>query len=114
MSIFGPLVLKVQEQKEQLAKGIFYAGKPFEKEVKLLISIKGITPISALAFLSNASDVRRFKTTRRMNAHLGLVPKLIEIGDVTRVGHINGASRKTTRVLLAQSLVQVMSASPYL
>lgn len=108
------LLWKVQEQKEQLAKEIFYAGKPFEKEVKLLISIKGITPLSALAFLSDVGDVRRFKTTRKMNAYLGLVPKLKESGDVSRVGHINRASRKTTRTLLTQSLVQAMSASPYL
>ena len=108
------LLWKVQEQKKQLAKEIFYAGKPFEKEVKLLISIKGITPLSALAFLSDVGDVRRFKTTRKMNAYLGLVPKLRESGDVSRVGHINRASRKTTRTLLTQSLVQAMTASPYL
>jgi transposase len=95
-----------------LAKEILFAGKPFEKEVKLLISIKGITPLSALAFLSDVGDVRRFGTTRKMNAYLGFVPKLKESGDVSRVGHINRATRKTTRTLLTQSLVQAMSASP--
>jgi len=108
------ILWKVQEQKEQLAKEIWYAGKPFEKEVKLLISIRGITPLSALAFLSDVGDVRRFKTTRKMNAYLGLVPKLKESGDMSRAGHINRASRKTTRTLLTQSLVQAMFASPYL
>lgn len=108
------ILWKVQEQKEQLVKEIFYAGKPFEKEVKLLISIRGITPLSALAFLSDVGDVRRFKTTRKMNAYLGLVPKLKESGDMSRAGHINRASRKTTRTLLTQSLVQAMFASPYL
>jgi hypothetical protein len=49
-----------------------------------------------------------------MNAYLGLVPKLKESGDVSRMGHINRASRKTTRTLLTQSLIQVVSASPYL
>jgi transposase len=108
------ILWKVQEQKEQLTKKIFYAGKSFEKEVKLLISIKGITPLSALAFLSDVGDVRRFKTTRKMNAYLGLVPKLKESGDTSRAGHINRASRKTTRTLLTQSLVQAMFASSYL
>ncbi len=108
------ILWKVQEQKEQLVKEIFYAGKPFEKEIKLLISIRGITPLSALAFLSDIGDVRRFKTTRKMNAYLGLVPRLKESGDMSRAGHINRASRKTTRPLLTQSLVQAMFASPYL
>jgi transposase len=108
------ILSKVYEKKEQLTKEIFYAGKPFEKEVKLRISIKGITPLSALAFLSDVGDVRRFKTTRKMNAYLGLVPKLKESGESSHAGHINRASRKTTRTLFTQSLVQAMYASPYL
>jgi transposase len=108
------ILWKVLEQKEQLAKEIFYAGKPFEKQVKLLISIKGITPLSALAFLSDVVDVIRFKTTRKMNAYLGHVPRLKENGDKSRPGYINRASRKTTRTLLTQSLVHAMFASPYL
>ena len=89
------------EQKEQLTKEIFYAGiytgKPFEKEVKMLISIKGITPLSALAFLSDVGDVSRFKTTRKMNTYLGLVPKLKESGDSSHAGHINRASLKNNK-----------------
>jgi transposase len=55
----------VYEKKEHLTKEIFYAGKPFEKEVKLLISIKGITPLSALAFLSDVGDVCRFQDNEK-------------------------------------------------
>ena len=108
------ILWKVQEQKEKLTKEIFYAGKPFEQQVKLLISIKGITPLSALAFLSDVGDVTRFKTTRKMNAYLGLVPRLKESGGMSIAGHINRASRNTTRTLLTQSLVSAMFASPYL
>jgi len=35
------ILWKIHKQKEQLAKEIFYAGKPFEDQVKLLISING-------------------------------------------------------------------------
>ena len=108
------ILWKVQEQKEQLSKEIFYAGKPFKEQVKLLISIKGISPLSALAFLADVGDINRFKTSRKMNAYLGLVPRLKESGDRSIVGHINRASRKTTRTLLTQCLVQAMFASPYL
>lgn len=108
------ILWKVQEQKEKLAKEIIYAGKPFENQVKLLISIKGISVHTALAFLSDVGDVTRFKTTRKMNAYLGLVPRLRESGSSSKAGHINRASRKTTRTLLTQSLVQAMFASPYL
>ncbi len=108
------ILWKVKEQKEQLGKEIFYAGKPFRKEVKLLISIKGITPLSALAFISDVGDVSRFRTARKMYAYPGLVPGLKESGDISRAGHINRASRKTTRTLFSQSLIQAMFASTYL
>lgn len=108
------ILWKVEKQKEQLAKEIFYAGKPFEDQVKLLISIKGISVLTALAFLSDVGDVTRFKTARKMNAYLGLVPRLKQSGDKAKPGHINRASRKTTRTILTQSLVQAMFASPYL
>jgi transposase len=80
----------------------------------LLMSIRGISPLTALAFLSDVGDIRRFKTTRRMNAYLGLVPKMRESGTTSRVGHINRASRQTTRTILTQSLIHVTKASPYL
>ncbi len=108
------ILWKVQKEKECLVKEIIYAGKAFEKEVKLLISIKGVSALTASAFLSDVGDVRRFKTTRRMNSYLGLVPRLKESGDSSKSGHINRASRKTTRTILTQSLVQAMYASPYL
>jgi transposase len=107
------ILWKVEEKKKLLTNEIIKAGISFEKEVKLLISIKGITPLSALAFLSDVGDVRRFKTLRKMNAYLGLVPRIKESGDKTRVGHINKASRKLTRSLLTQSLIQAIDASPY-
>lgn len=48
-----------------------------------------------------------------MNAYLGLIPKIKESGSKTRIGHINRASRKLTRTLLTQSIVQGMDASVY-
>lgn len=108
------ILLKVKEQKKILQENIMFAGKAFESQVKLLISIKGISVLTALAFLSDVGDITRFKTTRKMNAYLGLVPQLRENGNSSKAGHINRASRKTTRTLLTQSLVQAMFASPYL
>jgi transposase len=104
----------VSAEKSQLAEEITYAGRIFSKEVKLLMSIRGISPLTALAFLSDVGDIRRFQTTRRMNAYLGLVPKMRASGTTSRVGHINRASRQTTRTILTQSLIHVTKASPYL
>lgn len=108
------IMWKVQEEKERLVEEIMYAGKPFEKQIKLLITIRGITPLTALAFISDVGDITRFKTLRKMNSYLGLAPRIKESGNKSFHGHINRASRNLTRTILTQSLVQAMFASPTL
>ena len=42
------LLPSVEEQKESLTRQIYQAGRPLEAEVKLSISIRGVTPLLAL------------------------------------------------------------------
>ena len=80
------LLWKVAEQKEKLTKEIFFAGESLKQQVELLMTIKGITPLSALAFLADVADVNRFRSLRKMNAYLGLVPKCKDSGEKSRSG----------------------------
>ena len=73
------------------------------------MTIKGITPLTALAFLADVGDVTRFKSLGKMNAHLGLVPRVKQSGGKSRSGHINRESRKLT-----QSIHHVSNSSVYL
>jgi transposase len=79
----------------------------------LLITIKGITPFIALAFLTDTGDIERFSTLRKMNAYLGLVPRQKDSGGKSKRGHITRESRKQTRTLLTQSIYHVSNASTY-
>jgi transposase len=108
------LLWNVVEKKEQLHREILLAGEPLEEEVKRLITIKGITPLTALAFMADVGDVKRFKSLRKMNAYLGLVPRVKNSGGKKRSGHINRESRKLTRTILTQSIHHVSNSSPYL
>ena len=108
------LLWNVLGKKEQLHREILLAGEPLEEEVKRLITIKGITPLTALAFLADVGDVKRFKSLRKMNAYLGLVPRVKDSGGKKRSGHINRESRKLTRTILTQSIHHVSNSSPYL
>jgi len=108
------LLWKLEENKELLGREIILAGEPFQNEVKLLMTIKGITPLTALAFLSDIGDIRRFKSLRKMYAYLGLVPKSKDSGGKSRPGHINRESRKLTRTILTQSVFHISNSSPYL
>ena len=107
------LLWKVAQQKKELTKEIFLASEPLKNQVELLLTIRGITPLSALAFLADVTDVKRFKSLRKMNAYLGLVPKCKDSGEKSRSGHINRESRKLTRTILTQSLIHVTDASPH-
>jgi transposase len=102
---------KVQEAKERLAAEILAAGEPLKSQVELLITIKGVTPLIALAFLADVADVRRFRTLRKMNAYLGLVPRASNSGGKERPGHITRESRKLTRTILTQCVHHVAASS---
>ncbi len=52
------LLASLQEQKESLKRGIYQAGRPLEAELKLLIGIRGVTPLLALVFLSEVGDIK--------------------------------------------------------
>jgi len=108
------LLDKVEEAKEQLVAEILIAGESLKSQVELLISIKGVTPLIALAFLADMADIRRFKTLRKMSAYLGLVPRADDSGGKSRPGHINRESRKLTRTVLTQCVRHVVSSSTYL
>lgn len=105
-------VFFILEQKEDIAEKIVIAGAPFEKEVRLLITINGISPFMALAFLSDVGDIHRFKNSRSLNAYLGLVPSIYSSGGKTYHGHATRCSRWLTRTLFTQSVMHFAKSSP--
>ena len=108
------ILWKVEELKERLAGEILLAGEPLKSQVALLISIKGGRPLIALAFLADVADIRRFRTLRKMNAYLGLVPRASNSGGKDRPGHICRESRKLTRTILTQCVHHVAASSVHL
>ena len=99
------------EAKERLTQQILKVSEPLAQQIKLLMSIRGITALTAAAFLADVADVRRFKSQRKMSAYLGMVPRARDSGGMSRPGHINRASRKLARTLLTQSIFQVTRSS---
>lgn len=108
------LLWKIEEAKEKMSNEIILTGEPLRDDVELLITIKGITPLTALAFLADIADINRFKSLKHMNAYLGLVPKSKDSGGKRKPGHINRESRKLTRTLLTQSVRHIANSSLYL
>ena len=93
---------KLRQTKVELAEKIVVASEPLAEQMRLLMSIRGITALSAAAFLADVGDVRRFKSQRKMSAYLGMVPRARDSGGVSRPGHINRIYQVTRSSLQLQ------------
>jgi len=101
----------LMEQKEILKKEIIRCGVFLEEEVKILISIKGVSTFIALAFFADVGDLSRFKSIRNLNAYLGLVPLTRSSGKREFQGHIIRSSRHLTRTLFTQAVQHIGGSS---
>jgi transposase len=108
------MLAMLREQKTCLQREIYRAGQPFEEQVRLLIGIRGVTPLLALGFLSEVGDIRRFRSLRGLLAYLGVVPTVRSSGGTTHVGRINRRSRSLTRTLFTQAVLHLVDSSPAL
>jgi transposase len=108
------LLWQVNESKEALARQIVVQSAPLSEQTALLVTIPGITPLTAAAFLADIGEVTRFKSLRQMNSYLGLVPRCHDSGGKSRPGHITRESRKLSRTILTQSIYQAVKSTPSL
>lgn len=112
IEIQAALLHQVKASKDALAGEIMVHSAPLAEQIVLLITIPGITPLTAAAFLADIGDVSRFKSLRQMNAYLGLVPRCHDSGGKSRPGHITRESRKLSRTILTQSIYQAVKSTP--
>jgi transposase len=108
------ILTQLKERKKHLQREIYRAGRPFEEQVRLLIGIRGVTPLLALGFLSEVGDIRRFRSLRSLLAYLGVVPTVRSSGGSTRVGRLNAKGRSLARTLFTQAVLHLTESSPQL
>jgi transposase len=70
---------------------------------KLLRQVKGVGPITALAYILTVENPDRFAKSREVGPYLGLVPKLEESGDSKPQLGISKAGDRLMRRLLVGS-----------
>ncbi len=108
------MVWVLEKNKETLKNEILRCGAHLQEDVELLLSIKGVSPLVALAFLADVWDITRFSSQRKLNAYVGVVPNAKISGGKDRSGHICRASRNLTRWILSQSIPHITNSSPVL
>jgi transposase len=57
--------------------------------IRRLMTIPGIGPISALSFAAAIDEPARFKRSRSVGAYIGLTPRRYASGEIDRTGHIS-------------------------
>lgn len=84
-----------------------------DPEVKLLMSVPCIGPVTATAVVATVDDIKRFTSAHQFEAFLGLVPSEHSSGEKRRIGSITKAGNVRVRYLLVEAAWRVMrSAKP--
>jgi len=90
---------RLQDQVEAMA-----AEPRYEAQVKELTKVPGVAGLTALTFLTELGDVRRFGNRRQVASYLGLSPSSYESGEATdRKGHITHMGPGRIRKVLNQA-----------
>lgn len=91
-------IVRVKEKIEELSAEARYAEK-----VSKLRCFKGVDTLTALSFVSEIGDFRRFRKAEEFMAYLGLVPSEHSSGGSRRLGGITKAGNSRLRKLLVES-----------
>jgi transposase len=87
-----------------------------EPTLKRMMTVPGVGPITAMAFLSTIDDPKRFKHARDVGPYLGLTPTRYQSGETDRQGHISKCGDTFTRTCLYEAanvlLTRVQRFSP--
>jgi len=80
------------------------ASPRYAAQVEALTDLKGVRLLTALVFLTELGDVRRFENRRQVGAYVGLVPSSHESGEqADRKGHITRQGSGRLRKVLCQA-----------
>ena len=74
-----------------------------EPTVSHLMSIPGVGPTVAMAFLAYVGDGRRFSHARQVSHYVGMTPRIDSSGETTRIGGITKRGCTAIRALIVQS-----------
>lgn len=95
----------IEQETEELKKVIYQLGnRLFPNEIKLLLSIKGFSPLTAIALMADVVDINRFPCVKKFCAYLRTAPKVKSSNKSTTIGSTNKFARSLSCSLLAQSV----------
>lgn len=82
-----------------------------DKEVRRLMTVPGIGPVTALTYKAEIFDATRFKESRSVGAYLGMTPTQYASGETQRQGKTSKCGSKELRFLLVEAGVVILTRS---
>ncbi len=80
-----------------------------DERVRLLETVPGVGPITALAFIAEIDNASRFKNSRNVAAYLGLTPSQYSSGETSKQGRISKQGSPMVRTLLVGAGTSVLT-----
>ncbi|MBE0649353.1 MAG: IS110 family transposase [Bacteroidales bacterium] len=89
-------------------------SESYRNNYNLLISIPGIGLMTAMSFLVQIGEIRRFKTFDALCYYVGLVPRMYGSGEKMRTAGILKRGRKEIKVMLIEASWDALRSDPAL
>jgi transposase len=111
----GQLTIEVNWLKKKIWHQIrpIQNGRPWLTGITKSVSIKGFSPLTAIALMSDVVDVKRFPSVKKFCAYLRTAPKVKSSNDKTVIGSTRH-SRSLTCTLMSQSITHFAVAGEHL
>jgi transposase len=115
---FGYLLRAYHTTREQLLE----VTRELRKEIKvkhyimykLLQTVPGIGPLTAMCLIAEIGDISRFKSCKQLTSYVGLVPHSHQSGDKDPAGHLTYRSNKYLRASIVEAAWVAMRNDPAL
>jgi len=101
------------EQQTKLLKELA-ASENYEKQVRLLRTIPGIGPVSAMSLLLELGDISRFARAEQLAGYVGLTPAQYSSADKIRMGRITRCGKNSLRAVLTEAAWTAIKKDPEL
>ena len=93
---------------------LLMATERYSENVELLVSTPGVGPVTAMLFLMEIGDIRRFKTFDRLNNFVGYYPGSNSSGDKEQDTGISRRKHNALRTAIVESAWQAVRIDPAL
>jgi transposase len=114
MDTYMKLIDQLQAEAKALEKIIKEKAIKEDKYAKILLTIPGISYISAMFLSAEIADINRFKNYKKLCSYAGLASSTDQSAEKMRHGHIIKESNRYIRTVLVEAVYKAMKQDPHL